>query len=54
MWLCVPGSNNFIPHLSRKANVHEIVAVDVAQLTLAQTKFRAAKAMRMRGHLRPT
>jgi hypothetical protein len=27
-----------------------MVAVDVAQLTFAQTIFRAAKAMRMRGH----
>jgi hypothetical protein len=48
------SSDNVIPHFSRKGNIHEMVAVDVAQLTFAETKFCASKAMRMRGHSWPT
>ena len=53
MRLGATGSDDFIPHFFRKGNIHESVAVDVAQLTFAQTIFRAAKAMRMCGHARP-
>jgi hypothetical protein len=54
MRLGATSSDNVIPHLSRKGNIHEMVAVDVAQLTFAQTKFRPTKAMRMLRHTWPT
>jgi hypothetical protein len=54
MWLRATSSDDFITHLSWEGNVNEMVAVGMAQLTFAQTKFRAAKAMRMRRHIRPT
>ena len=54
MRLGVTSSDKVIPHLSWKGNIHEMVAMDVAQLTFAQTKFRPAKAMRVRRHPWPT
>ncbi len=53
MRLGATGSDNFIPHLFRKGNIHKFITVDVAQLAFAQTIFRATKAMRRRGHARP-
>ena len=47
------SSDNVIPYLFWKGNIHEMVAVDVAQLTFSQTKFRPAKPMRMRRYTWP-
>ncbi len=44
---------NFIVYSLREWNINELIAVDVAQLTLANAIFGAAKAVRMRLHLRP-
>ena len=54
MRLRTASGNNLIPHLSWKRNVDEVVAMNVAQLTSAQTKLRSAKTMRVRCHTRPT
>jgi hypothetical protein len=54
MRLGTTSSDNVVPHLSWKWNVQEMIAMDVAQFTFAQTKFRPAKPMRMRGNIRPT
>ncbi len=39
MRLGATGGDDFITHLFRKGNIHNLVAVDVAQLTFAQTEF---------------
>jgi hypothetical protein len=54
MRFCAVSSDNIITHLSWKRDIHEMVAVDVAQLTFAQAKFCSAKSMRMRGNAPPT
>jgi hypothetical protein len=46
VWFSRPAFHKFIPHRQWKWNVHETVAVHVADFTMANEEFHAAKSVR--------
>src|SRR5690349_14967788 len=51
--LCASCRNDLIAHFFREREIHQVVAVDVPDLTFANAILHAAKAMRLHRHTWP-
>jgi hypothetical protein len=54
VWLRPPTGDQFVAHLAGEGNIHQPVAMHMADLTFADAEFCPAESMRLRRYPWPT